>query len=218
MQGRHLIAIPCCTTKAGGGDREFDPRDPVRIVNRLPGPAAQRLSGLRRELAEGLSVDPAGLRAGPDLGLEGPVPPVRPAYQRFRGLLYREIPGDAWERVRGNPEVDVVIVSSLYGLLDYREPVRDYDLHMDGEFRGRMVKDYWRRGGLPDVLAALLQGGGYGHIHNYLSTNYNGAAGDLETLIPATAEYRRPKVKAPPMQANRYRGRELLKLLQSLAP
>ncbi len=216
---RHLFLIPCCTTKAPGGS-DLPWPGPHSILHRLGSKEAKALKELRRGLAKALQWDRSTkVVAGEDLGFHGKTPPLLPAHQRFRGLLYREVPAELWGRVAAAPNIEVLVVSSLYGLLDLREPVRDYDVHMDGPVGDDgLVRDWWSRGGLPAILGDYIATGGFIKVQNYLSGNYDAAAGHIEKIVPEGVEHVRPRVKAPPMQANRYRGRELVKVLGGLLP
>lgn len=190
------------------------------MLNRFDEDDVTKLLSLRRGLTKALQWD-KGTKAAPgeDLGFQKRPPPLMPAHQRFRGLLYREIPSEMWARVKRAPDVEVLIVSSLYGVVDYREPIRDYDVHMDATVADQgMVRDWWSRGGIPEILSRYMASAGFSNINNYLSGNYDGAVGGLEAIVPEEIEYRRPKVKAPPMQANRYRGIELVKTWDALLP
>lgn len=118
-----LILIACCGKKRDGGTNEYCLTN--NIVNRLDTEFAERLMSLRRELCREFK-----LVEGPDLGFEEIENEIRymPAYQRYNGNLYSKISHHSWNILNENPNLTLIIVSALYGLLNHNEQIRYYNL------------------------------------------------------------------------------------------
>ncbi len=137
-----VVLIPESTRKVKGGSTSDIAVDAVSDA--LPAASRAKLQALREEV---LTKSPEGsVRPGALL----------PAYRRFDGNMYRYIPADAWEDRA--PNVEVLIVSALRGLLASRDPVPAYSLSMAESTPpfGKMNR-WWHGRGLPEILAAYLQ-------------------------------------------------------------
>lgn len=126
--------------------------------------------------------------AGPDLGSpvsEGHVT-ILPAFKRYDGNLYRQIQERTWQNLRRDNRVDVVIVSGLYGLVFWDEPIRYYNVKMNKSlWFGRRLCTWWKRQGLPGILASFIRKIGYSDVHDFLSTHYRVAVTDYQRLNPS---------------------------------
>ncbi len=136
-----LILIPESTRKQRGAST--GPPAGAAFERSLPGDAARRLRSLREDVWKAAAktiADPAK---------------VMPAYLRYQGNMYRHIPQDAWER-RG-ADVEVLIVSGLYGVVGSRDPVAYYECSMAEPLPplGKLNR-WWHDRGLPEILAASL--------------------------------------------------------------
>lgn len=139
---RTVVLIPESTRKAKGGEPEA--AHATRLESALPRDACRKLDVLRDQVRA----------AAPD-AIGNPAE-LLPAYQRFRGNMYRAIPEEAWEqRV---PGVEVVMVSGLYGLIASRDPVAAYHVSMAEplERLGKLNR-WWRGHGLPGLLHTYLE-------------------------------------------------------------
>jgi hypothetical protein len=174
-----LVLIPESTRKAKGGgaaqggSRAFD--------GALPREEHRRLTVLRDQVRA----------AAPDSIAEPEA--FLPAFQRYRGNMYRAIGEEAWERRA--PGVEVLIVSGLYGLVASRDPVAQYDLSMAEpvERLGKLNR-WWRDHGLPSILHAYLEAVHPPHVVDLLSLEYReaveGFASGLRGTTVKTIDFR----------------------------
>lgn len=155
-----LVLIPESTRKAKGGApvtteaRAFD--------DALPRDARKRVAVLRDQVRA----------AAPD-AIRDPAA-FLPAFQRYRGNMYRAIGEESWER--RVPDVEILIVSGLYGLVASRDPVVQYDLSMAEpvERLGKLNR-WWRDHGLPSILHAYLEAVHPPDVVDLLSLEYREA-------------------------------------------
>lgn len=136
-----VVLIPESTRKAKAGSSRFGEVD--SIVEALPASVRGKLQTLREEVRQKSpkgSIDSSGLL---------------PAYLRFQGNMYREIPAEAWERRAAN--VEVVVASGLRGLLASRDTVPAYAHSMAEPMPsfGKLNR-WWHDRGLPGILASYL--------------------------------------------------------------
>ncbi|MGY4424488.1 pimeloyl-ACP methyl ester carboxylesterase [Bradyrhizobium sp. JR6.1] len=69
-----------------------------------------------------------------------------PACERYSGRLYGRISKDGWESYfRNTPQVKVLIMSGLYGLIEPDEFIQNYDVHLSDTHKeyGLDVKSQW---------------------------------------------------------------------------
>ena len=167
-----LVLIPESTRKAKGGGP--------------PGASAPSLDGaLPREVRKRLEVLRDQVRgAAPDAVPEPTA--FLPAYQRFRGNMYRAIGEEAWRR--RVPGVEVVIVSGLYGLAASRDPVVRYDVSMaEPVDRLGKLNRWWRDHGLPSILHAYLEAVHPPQVIDLLSLEYREAVDGYANQLRGTA-------------------------------
>jgi hypothetical protein len=176
---RTLVLIPESTRKAKGGE---PPASGTEILeDALPRDARRKLEFLRTQVRE----------AAPDD--VGRPDEVLPAFQRFRGNMYRAIPEEAWaERI---PGVEVVMVSGLYGLVASRDPVVTYEVSMAEplERLGKLNR-WWRDHGLPALLRTYLESVHPTEVLDILSLEYResveGYANGLRGTKVRTIDFR----------------------------
>jgi len=178
-----LILIPCSGRKREGGNQLYQRVPGRRMLDVLSENYKDMLLSSRQEVAKAIEES-----AGPDLGSpvsEGGVT-FLPAFKRYDGNLYRQITERTWENLRRSNRVDVVIVSGLYGLVFWDEPIRYYNVMMNqSPWYGRRLCTWWKRHGLPEILASLIMKIGYSDIHDFLSTHYRVAVNDYQRLNPS---------------------------------
>lgn len=132
-----VVLIPESTRK----ERVGDPRQATvdGFASALPPPDRRELAAMREEIL-------ARAKSGPLL----------PAYLRFRGNMYRHIPRTAWEDRQ--EDVEVLIVSAVYGVLASRDTAIYYERSMAERTPpyGKMNR-WWHDRGVPKILAAYLK-------------------------------------------------------------
>ncbi len=154
------------------------------VGDSLPAADLARLVGLRRRVAAAAKFGP-----GPDIdpALKGKVD-LMPAYLRYDGNMYRHIPREAWEsRTAG---VEVAIVSALYGLVLFREPIRAYGFSMAEDLSPglRTLHSWWRENGLPAILASFVKGTKAERIVDLLSLEYRKAVDGYRDEVQVSVE------------------------------
>jgi len=176
-----MILIPCCMRKVPGGSRS-DAKS--HLADLLGIESWRRLCDSRGELAEIL-----GLGLSCDLDRTDALPKfdLLPAYRRYDGNLYRNARLSEAD-VSGDRRL--FIVSALYGLLDARDPIRNYNVQMSDTLPGRItIKRWWRDKGLAEIVADTVERAGAKGLHELLSGNYRDALRGLSNLIPKTCAY-----------------------------
>ncbi len=176
---RVVVLIPESTRKAKGGG----PVAPgtASLADALPRDARRRLEVLREQVRQ----------ASPES--VGNPTELLPAYQRFRGNMYRAIPDEAWEQ--RIPGVEVVMVSGLYGLVASRDPVVAYHVSMAEPLeRLGKVNRWWRDHGLPALLRDYLHAVKPDQVLDVLSLEYReaveGFAGNLRGIQVRQIDFR----------------------------
>lgn len=213
MFDKTLIIIPCCGEKRGGEIVEYDRSD--CIVNNLSLEAGERLMELRREVALAFQKMP-----GPDLGFENTEPRIKymKAYERYSGHLYSKVSENSWNRLSRNPELRLVIVSALYGLVDYNEPIRYYNRSMkDHIYSRRLLKTWWSNHRLADILADYVTQNEIEVVHDFLSTHYSVAVWPYSLRLRETrVRYLHHTYPGLGSGSDHYRGREVNALIQNI--
>jgi len=175
MASRVLILIPCCKSKRSGGTTEY--RTNSSILNYLTSTPRGHLLSLRRQLFEHFPTP-----FGPDVGYPGDgTINYMEAYKRYTGRIYSPISSGSWEKLRSTPNLDLVIVSALYGLLRYDEPIQVYNVTMKDKMGNHTLKWWWRNNGLCAILRDYINENKISDVHNILSNDYNEALRDCFT-------------------------------------
>ncbi|KAF5053746.1 N-glycosylase/DNA lyase [anaerobic digester metagenome] len=156
---RALILIPCSNLKT-------QPRSPT------PGaePLAD-LSAARDVLLADLVAKPEFLEFTANRkGIGDPSSPAIPAIDLYSGKLYSAAAKSLRAVAAGkHPDVEVLIVSALYGLVRLTEPIKWYDLTMgDNVGDGRHVYQYWTDTGLWKQLEAFIAEEGITNVWSLL--------------------------------------------------
>ena len=173
-----LILIACCKTKRKGGVKEYSTSP---LADFLSEESLQTLLNSRKVIANRL-----GLPEGPDLGseLQDPLLEYLPAYQRYNGIIYRE--NDLNSVIPKMSTKRVIIISALYGVLDAKELIRDYELKMDSNLPGHVrVMTWWKHHGLGEIVSEIVCHKEFDQVHELLPLPYRSA---LDPWPPACRE------------------------------
>lgn len=162
IMGRVLILIPCSGKKRKGGTPIYNANS--SILNYLTDSSKEHLLSLRKRVFE---CSPFAFGIG-----------YMEAYKRYNGNIYRQISSSSWDKLIKNPELDLVIVSALYGLLRYDEPIRYYDTSMTNKIGKHTLRTWWRKNGLCAILKDYINKNNISKVHNVLSNDYNEAIRD----------------------------------------
>lgn len=171
-----IILAPCSGSKKRGGTTTYNENS--SILNYLTSTSGEHLLSLRRKLFGSFSIP-----LGQDVGATKVATQINfmPAYERYTELgsrLYQRISHSSWNKLKETPHLDVVIISALYGLVRYSEPIQFYDLNMDkSKIDGQKLKTWWRKNGLGEILRDYINTNSVFKVHNVLSRNYNEAIG-----------------------------------------
>jgi len=115
---KELILIPCSGTKHPGGRSFIQGR---KITDQFTETNTELLQRLRQHVAESFGIDlPKG--KNPEDG------PLKSAFERYSGNLYSQIPIYAWAKLKEKKDMDLVIISALYGMVYWDEPIIDYNV------------------------------------------------------------------------------------------
>lgn len=120
-----------------------------------------------------------GLDPGPDLldvNIAESDDLFLPAYIRYAGRTYSKIDHDAWNVAVENPEkVDCVILSALYGLIRFNEPIRNYPIKQVDKIPNKSsIQNYWKNQGASDWLFDYVKKNDVNDVKFVLSTSYSG--------------------------------------------
>jgi cytoplasmic iron level regulating protein YaaA (DUF328/UPF0246 family) len=158
-----LILISSSAKKAPGGQ----PNHPSSRLKVDLSPAAYRqLKSARQELKaifeqspdHTLGIDPAGEHK------------YQPAYQRNQGFVY--LFSDFYHLF---PKWDgrVLIISTMYGLLDGGDFIRNYNLHWtDSLPNGLRVDAFWKQHGLRDIVVECISRLAAQEVHDLLPEKF----------------------------------------------
>lgn len=154
-----VVLIPESTRKAKGGD-----------------PYAKMVDGFADALPKAVKEDLLVLRTAVAARWRNTAAEdgVMPAYLRYQGNMYRRIPQEAWEGRRA--DVEVLIVSGLYGIVASRDTVFAYPHSMAESTPpfGKLNR-WWAGKGLPGILAAYLKATRPRTVVDLLSMEYRHA-------------------------------------------
>jgi hypothetical protein len=179
-KNRSLFIIPCCKSKASGGQTHRSFADPLQDL--IPQRTYRELLSARKLVLDRIREDPRYLREkyepnshienGPEFGTFPPTGQYLPAVRRYVGNLYDGHPAlaDSIERHLDNPNKPrVLILSALYGPLHPSSLIQDYNLQISD----RPAYKPWKKN-FPVFLEEYVRGSGIREIRLYLggSTTY----------------------------------------------
>ena len=115
---KNLFVIPCCKRKIRGGEarNENTPLTYFEDIDQVP-----NLVNARNEKINSNNLD------HPDILLK--------AWDRYDGTIYRKLKEGQQriDKLMAKGCLDIVIVSALYGVINYNTPIANYDLAMKQE-------------------------------------------------------------------------------------
>lgn len=183
------------------------------IVNNLSLEAGKRLMELRRQVSIAFKEEP-----GPDLGFEVVEPKIKylEAYQRYSGHLYSGISENSWNKLSRSPRLKLIIVSALYGLANYNEPIRYYNRTMkDQIYPGKLLKTWWNDQRLPEILFDFVIQNKIEVVHDFLSTDYAHATWNFSSRLEEIGVHYLPHAYPGLGSGSDYRrGREVEELIR----
>jgi len=192
-----VIILPCSDRKMSGGRLISDSPSFVDLID---DDQAQQLSLLKSKVTEAL-----GITLKPD--------ELLPAYHRYTGNIYTQIPLSAWEKLENTDNVDVLIVSAMYGIVLWNEPIQEYDAEMAKSiYPGRRLNTWWKQNGLGDILVKALDTLNAETVQDFLSLGYREAVPELRKY-PGVIQHVYP---GEGMGSNSHRGRNIASLLGGL--
>jgi len=144
---RALVLIPCCKEKTANPSR-------VAFIQAL-----QDIGNIRAKILRLVQQTPQITnRPENQRGILDPNAPITLAADLYTGNLYQAL-GPVLRNaiVGGYPQVDILIVSALYGLIQLGEGIKEYELRMDDRLiDGTPVWRFWKREGLWRLLQAYV--------------------------------------------------------------
>lgn len=179
MFAKTLVLIPCCNSKQPGGISEYDRSN--CIVNCLSPVMAERLMVLRKQAGIAFEEEP-----GLDLGFENIEPRIDylEAYKRYKGNLYSKISRSSWNKIKQSEELELIIVSALYGLVNWNEPIRNYNRTMDDHVHPRRrLNTWWSHKTLSSILLDFVIVNNIKTVHSFLSEKYAHAVQALSSNL-----------------------------------
>lgn len=163
-----IAIIACCKTKRPGGSTEYEPSP---LADYLNASHFRHLMYARRDLAKILNLPP-----GPDLGSGNEESNIEflPSFARYNGIVYQQ--SDFLNVYTSLKSTQVIIISALYGILDARELIRNYELNMNTTLAiRRKVKTWWKARGLGEILKEITCHDTYKTVHDLLPKSYREA-------------------------------------------
>lgn len=196
MTEKELILIPCSGRKTPDGSLSLEGR---QLIEALSTPKSQKLKRLRKKVAGSFNID---LSSGSSERC------LMPAYKRYSGNLYKKISSHAWEELKNREDLEVVIISALYGAIYWDEPIIDYDVDMTKNIKeGRRLNTWWRKNGLPEIVSAYIEGKDHDVVRSFLSGDYRKALLNIQEKVdPTWLLYEYPALGSG---SNYYRGRDV---------
>lgn len=119
-----------------------------------------------------------GLDSGPDLKetkIHESQEDYLPAFIRYSGRTYSKIDHDAWMQMVNQPEdYDCVILSALYGMVRFDEPIRNYPIKQADKIPQKStIKAFWKKQGASDWLFDYAKRNDIDDVKFVLSTSYS---------------------------------------------
>lgn len=208
---RILILISCSGSKREGGGTIYNANN--SILNYLTGSSREHLLNLRRKLFEYFFIQ---------FGRDVDYPNDRTinymeAYQRYTGdnsQIYRQISFSSWNKLKETVNLDLVIISALYGLLRYNEAIQYYNKKMPDKIGHQTLKTWWRNNGLCVILKVYIDKNNISEVHNVLSNDYNEALRDC--FVDMEVKYVYQDFSDYKSGSNAYRGKWVNDFIQNI--
>jgi hypothetical protein len=205
-----LILAPCSDLKNRGGDSEYNLKNSV--IEDLNSENGTKLLRLRKSVAIAFGEIP-----GPDLGFKVRKNEIKyiQAYRRYAGKLYSQIHENAWRKLFQTPNLKLLIVSALYGLVNAGELIRYYNRTMkDHIFPGRTLMTWWKQQGLSSIMVGYIVKNEVEKVHDFLSIDYSRAISDLSSSLKRLGvSYVTHSYPGLGSGSNYYRGRDINALI-----
>ncbi len=165
-----LIVTASSKTKAEISLKSFEYAD-RSFINSIDKRYSEELLKARKSIAVSESIE-----LGPDI-IEGLADPVDneflPAYIRYTGRTYSRITDDAWVSLNNSDgKFDMVILSAVYGLMRYNEPVRNYNTQQKDKINETRIATFWKNKGAKTWLMNYIQKNNFDDVKFVLSTSY----------------------------------------------
>jgi len=177
---------------------------------------AERLMVLRKQAGIAFEEEP-----GLDLGFENIEPGIDylEAYERYKGNLYSKISRSSWNKLKRSKELELIIVSALYGLVNWNEPIRNYNRTMDDHVHPRRrLNTWWSRETLSGILLDFIIANKINTVHSFLSEKYAQAVQALPfDLKHNKVEYRYHSYSRFRSGSNYHRGVGVNTLIQNFS-
>lgn len=173
---KSLILLPCSGTKQTGGSPEYAGNKTV--LHALPKDQGDQLLKLRQELFgyyKDIVPGHETYRLNHSSSNFGDLKYMA-AYERYsaqKSRIYEQVRPNTWSLLGASEDICVLIISALYGVLQYDEPIQKYNRAMDKDrVRGLKLQTWWNKNGLPDIVKSFIVAHDIGPIYSFLSKPY----------------------------------------------
>lgn len=98
-----------------------------------------------------------------------------PAYIRYSGRTFSKIDHQSWNHMVDNPDdFDCIILSALYGIVRYDEPIRNYEIKQADKIPQKSpIKSFWKKHGANDWVFDYVKRNKIEDVKFVLSTSYS---------------------------------------------
>ncbi len=164
--------MPCSGSKSSGGKTSLEGRI---LKKELSPEEKERLERLRENVADSFDISFHDNKE------------LKQAYRRYTGNIYNKIPENAWERLKKRENIELVIISALYGTIYWDEAIMNYNVAMDDNIKPRRrLNTWWKKAGLSDIVSSYIDMNGFETVRSFLSGDYKDAIPSIENKIEAT--------------------------------
>ena len=193
-----LILIPCSGSKVEGSAPIQQER---RATDDLNTEYTKKLKLLRNNIFNAFN-----------LTSKVKIDEFMPAYRRYTGNIYSKIPKLAWENLKENKGLEIIIISAYYGIIYWDEPIICYNIAMsDNISPKRKLNTWWRKKGLTEIVAHFINNKEYDNVKSLLSISYQAALQGIHSKISTRwLQYEYPKLGSG---SDYYRGVDIKNLL-----
>lgn len=161
-----LILLSCSGSKRPGGIHKYN--NEMLITSILQSNTIMKLNALRQQMATYI-----GEKQGPDIGtsLRGNDIEYMPAFQRYSGIVFKK--SDFVHSYPKTKNLNVIIISAFYGILDAKEYIRDYNWQMGNKLpNGNHTKTWWKNNGLGEILLEIVDKLNPNRVYDFLFDKY----------------------------------------------